>query len=391
MNNAQYEIQYNLKFFKLCKTRGVDNINVTFTCSLTVYEIETLTFLLAEYFQQQHLFNFEKFTFFNRYKYVIDIIKKDYEQKTDNDVEIQQLFKLFIDNDFIDQVPSFQVIIKSVREYYNTLPGVEVNYDDCEEDCEKVQKLKCLKCMGVYMSKALTLLDSSLQNGWDIFLRPMLGIPLIFFALFKTNMNQVDEQVFNVDGIITNTILQFFYNLLCDRATAQFWNFKKCNKLIETCKEYVLGARNMEYLLVNLNNSSYNTKMYTPLRQFMQKHYNTKQICKLIHKVFIGFYLRVYLEAKKRNEERIVAKGANIAVCSPPELELRNVCHVLFKDYTKEEFEDIINKLHEIKTELSVYVWQDYLVPKECVIKLFNKYDLKKDVSRLLHKTPAFG
>nr|QNN89539.1 P45/P48 [Pieris brassicae granulovirus] len=110
-----------------------------------------------------------------------------------------------------------------------------------------------------------------------------------FFALFKTNMSEVDEQVFSVDSIITNTLLQFFYNLLSDKATPQFWNFKKCNPLIESCREYVLGAQNVEYLLLNLNSSTYNTKIYTPLRQFMEKHFGTKQIGKLIHKIFIGF------------------------------------------------------------------------------------------------------
>lgn len=81
MNNTQFEIQYNLKFYKLCKERGIDTTYVTFTCSLTVFEIDTLTFLLAEYFNQQHLFNFDKLTFFNQYKYVIDVIKRDYEEK----------------------------------------------------------------------------------------------------------------------------------------------------------------------------------------------------------------------------------------------------------------------------------------------------------------------
>ncbi|ACZ63554.1 P45/P48 [Pieris rapae granulovirus Wuhan] len=385
MNNTQFEIQYNLKFYKLCKERGIDTTYVTFTCSLTVFEIDTLTFLLAEYFNQQHLFNFDKLTFFNQYKYVIDVIKRDYEEKTDSETEVKQIFKLFIDNDFIAQVPCFQTIMKSVRCYYNSIEGVNVNF--CEE-CSVKQKLECIKCRATYMSEALSLLDSSLQNGWDIFFRPMLGIPLIFFALFKTNMSEVDEQVFSVDSIITNTLLQFFYNLLSDKATPQFWNFKKCNPLIESCREYVLGAQNVEYLLLNLNSSTYNTKIYTPLRQFMEKHFGTKQIGKLIHKIFIGFYLRVFLEAKKRNDQRLVSKGAKrVAVCSPAELELRNVCRVLFKEYSELDFEETITKLKTIKDELFAEISQNFVVPKECVVRLFNKYNLKNDVGRLLQKT----
>nr|UYX49705.1 p45 [Darna trima granulovirus] len=386
MCSTQYEIQYNLKFYKLCEQRGIDTKYVTFTCSITAYEIETLTFLLAEYFNQQHLFEFDKLTFFNQYKYVVDVIKRDYEQRTDGDSEVKQIFKLFIDNDFIGQVPCFQTIIKSVRGYYKALEGVDAKA--CDECKSKGNKLLCLKCKATYMSEALSLLDASLQNGWDIFFRPMLGVPLLFFALFKTDMSEVDDQVFNIDGIVTNILLQFFYNLLSDKSTPQFWNFKKCNALIESCREYVLGTKNVEYLLMNLNNNTYNTKIYTPLRQFMEQNFNSKQIGKYVHKIFIGFYLRVFLEAKKRNDQRAVTKGAKtVSVCVPADLELRNICRVLFKEYSEEEFEKIIVKLDAIKRDLFVEISNNFVTPKECVVKLFNKYNLKSDVGRLLQKS----
>ncbi|AKS25412.1 p48 [Clostera anastomosis granulovirus B] len=385
MNDTQYEIQYNLKFYKLCEKRGIDTTHVNFTCTMTAYEIDTLTFLLAEFFNQQHLFMFNRLTFFNQYKYVIDVIKKDYEEKTNSENEVKQIFKLFIDNDFIGQMPSFQVIIKSLRKYFKSVDGVVLDF--CSE-CSSQQKYLCLKCRATYMSEALSLLDASLQEGWDVFFRPMLGIPILFFALFKTNMSEVDDDVFNVDAIVTNTLLQFFYNLLSDRSTSNFWDFKKCHPLIEGCREYVLSVPNIEYLLYNLNNTTYNTKVYTPLRQFMEKNFPVKQIGKLVHKIFIGFYLRVYLEAKKRNDQRLVNRGAKqIKLIEPANVELRNVCRVLFKEYTDENFEQMILKLYQIKTELFAEISQNYLAPKECVVRIFNKYDLKNDVSRLLQKT----
>ncbi|ABC61198.1 P48 [Choristoneura occidentalis granulovirus] len=389
MNESQYEIQYNLKFYKLCETRGIENTYVTFTCTMSAYEIDTLTFLLAEYFNQQSLFSFDKLTFFNQYKYVINVIKNDYEKKTDNENEVKQIFKLFIDNDFIGQMPCFQVIMKNLRPYYNNVVGVDLDF--CN-DCALKKKFQCLKCKATYMSEALSLLDVNLQNGWDIFFRPMLGIPLLFFALFKTNMNEVDDEVFNIDTIVTNTLLQFFYNLLSDKTTPQFWNFKKCNGLIESCREYIMGVQDTEYLLLNFNNNTYNTKIYTPLRQFMEKHFCTKQIGKLVHKIFIGFYLRIFLEAKKRNEQRLVTKGAkNMNVCFPADLELRNVCRVLFKEYNDENFEEMLQKLYAIKNELFMEISQNFVAPKECVVRLFNKYNLKNDVSMLLQKTVSLG
>ncbi|AKN80734.1 P48 [Diatraea saccharalis granulovirus] len=386
MSGVQYEIQYNLKFFKVAK--NVETTYVTFACHLESFEIDTLTFLLAEYFNQQHLFaNFEKFTFFSQYKYVIDVIKKDYESKTDSDVEVKQLFKLFIDNNFIGQVPSFQAIMKNLRGYYKPIDKIIPNLS-C--DICTMESIKCLKCRATYASEALTVLDSNLQEGWDIFFRPMLGVPLLFFVLFKTNMKEVDEEIYTVDNIITNILLQFFYNLLSDKATPQFWNFKKCIPLIESCREYVLGVSNesMEYLVLNLNSVTYNTKIYTPLRQFMEMSFSTRQIGKLIHKMFIGFYLRIFLEAKKRNDERAISKGAKgVEVCQPADLELRNVCRVLFKEYSHEEFERMMKKIKCIKDELFVEISNNFMVSKECVVRLFNKYDLKNDVSRLLYKT----
>ncbi|APO13954.1 P45/P48 [Plodia interpunctella granulovirus] len=383
--DVTYEVQYNLKFYKVCHERGAVSTHVTFSSTLTAYEIDTLTFLLAEYFNQQHLFNFEKLTFFNQYKYVIDVIKRDYEQKTDSDPEVRQLFKLFIDNDFIGQVPSFQVIMKILSGYFRDVTGVDVAPEEC---CAKLKKLSCIRCRARYMSEALSLLDVGVQNGWDVFYRPMLGIPLIFFALFKTNMSEVDQDVFTTDNIITNTLLQFFYNLLSDKATPQFWNFKKCSPLIEQCREYMLGIQNVDYLLYNLNSTTYSTKLYTPLRQFMEKRFNTKQISKMIHKIFIGFYLRIFLEAKKRNDEKKAARGIkDVTVCVPFEGEMRNVCRVLFKEYNDADFEEVITKLKSIKRELEVEHCNNFVVPKECVVRLFNKYNLKNDVSKLLQKT----
>lgn len=395
---SSYDIEYGLKFFKV-KESGAQNCLVTFVCSLTAPEIDTVAFLLAEYFEQQHLFCFERLTFFNQYRYVIEVIKNDYERRTDTDQEVKQIFKLFIENDFIGQVPSFQMIMRSVGTYFKKMPVVDVSDVACEE-CGPTGKLQCLECKATYLSRGLTLLDSSLQDGWDIFFRPMLGVPIVFFALFRSDMSGVDQEVFSVDNIITNTLLQFFYNLLCDKATPQYWNFKKCLPLIEHCQDYVLGiqSQSMEYLLSNLNSTTYNTKLYAPLKQFMEQHFSTKQIGKLIHKIFIGFYLRVYLEARKKNREKMqklismkrkrrMQEAEDSAPLDVYNLEARNICRVLFKDYTDAEFEAFMAKLECIKSELAVEVCQNLVVPKECVLKLFNKHNLKGDVSKLLQKT----
>ncbi|AAP85706.1 ORF_69 [Adoxophyes orana granulovirus] len=375
-----YEIQYDLKFYKLCETKGYDVKRVNFTCSLSLYEIDTLTFLLAEYFNQQHLFNFDKLTFFNQFKYVIDVIKNDYEKKTESEAEVKQIFKLFVENDFIGQVPMFQIIMKNLLPYYKSIEKLE-NIQYCD-NCATKSKLECLKCRATYMSEALSLLDESLQNGWEVFYRPMLGIPLLFFALFKSEFKEIDEDVFNVDNIVTNTLLQFFYNLLSDKATSCFWNMKKCNILIDNCRQYVIGLNDAEHLLINLNSHTYNTKLYTPLRQFVEKHFSLKQAGKLVHKIFIGFYLRIYLEAKKRNDARNKHK-VNINVFN---IEMRNVCRVLFRDYDNDEFENIIDKIEQIRNDLFIEMSDNYVTPKECVVRMFNKYNLKNDISKLLQK-----
>lgn len=380
-----YDIEYGLRFYKLTKSSLV-----TFVCSLNAQEIDTVTFLLAEYFNQQHLFNFERLTFFNQYRYIIEVIKKDYDQRTDTDQEVRQIFKLFIENDFIGQVPSFQMIMKNVGSYFIKIEGVDVSAITCE-NC--TTKFECLQCKATYLSMGITVLDSTLQNGWDIFFRPMLGVPLIFFTLFRSDMSNVDQTVFSVDNIITNTLLQFFYNLLCDRATPQFWDYKKCMPLINNCQDYVLGVQtsSLEYLLVNLNSTTYNTKIYAPLKQFMEQHFSTKQIGKLIHKIFIGFYLRVYLEAKKKNIEKIgkmrKRKLNDVQTIDVYNLETRNVCRVLFKDYSDIEFETLMNKLDMIKKDLATHVCENFVVPKECVLQLFNKHQLREDVAKLLQKT----
>ncbi|AAS82666.1 ORF72 [Agrotis segetum granulovirus] len=392
-----HDIEYTLRFFKVTDA-GVQNSLVTFVCSLNVSEIDTVAFLLAEYFDQQHLFSFERLTFFSQYKHVIEVIKKDYEARTDTDEEVKQIFKLFIENDFIGQVPSFQLIMKSIGSYLHKIPNVDVSTIVC--DTCPANKLVCLKCKATYASLGLSVMDASLQEGWDVFFRPMLGIPLLFFALFKSDMSGVDKDVFSVDNIITNILLQFFYNLLCDKATPMYWNFKKCNLLIEHTQDYVRGVSNksLEYMLHNLNSTTYNTKLYNPLKQFMEQHFSTKQIGKLIHKIFIGFFLRVYLEAKRRNIERLNQKrkrkfneAADGLLVDVYDLETRNICRVLFKDYDDVEFETFIEKLQGIKGELAIEVCQNLVVPKECVLRLFNKYNLKGDVSKLLQKTVSLA
>ncbi|AQQ80352.1 P45 [Betabaculovirus altermyunipunctae] len=369
----QHEIDYTLRFFKFDT-----EVAVKFVAVLTEAEIDTLVFLLAEYYGQQSMLRLKGLTFFSQYRYVIDVIKKDYENRTDNDDEVKKIFKLFVDNEFIGQVPSFQMIMQIMRSYYKPLPFVQIEL--CA-DCQSVNRIDCTVCKATYVSRGISLLDSTIQEGWDIYFRPMLGIPLLFFMLFRSDMTGVDQDVFSVDNIITNTLLMFFYNLLCDKATPMYWDHKKCQPLVAQCRKYVRGMHDdaLQYLLTNLNSTTYQTKVYAPVKQFMERHFkNNKHVSKLVHKIFIGFLLRVYLEAAE----------AKTLTCY--ELESRNVCLIIFKDYKPEEFEDFMQKLAGIKQHLALVVCQNLVIPKECVVKLFNRYNLETDVSRLIAKTVQF-
>lgn len=369
----KHEIDYTLRFFKF-----ESQVAVKFVALLNEADIDTLAFLLAEYFGQQNVLRLKGLTFFSQYRYVIDVIKKDYEERTDNDEEVKKIFKLFVDNEFIGQVPSFQMIMQTMRQYYKPLQRVDVQL--CEE-CAPAKCAECVLCKATYVSHGISLLDSTIQEGWDIYFRPMLGIPLLFFVLFRSDMSDVDQDVFNVDNIITNTLLMFFYNLLCDKATPMYWDYKKCQPLVNQCKKYVQGMRDdaLQYLLTNLNSTTYQTKVYAPVKQFMERHFkNNKHVSKLVHKIFIGFYLRVYLDA------------AESKTLTSYELELRNVCLIIFKDYKPEEFEEFMQKLAGIKQHLAFVICQNLVIPKECVVRLFNQYNLETDVSRLIAKTVQF-
>ena len=369
----KHEIDYTLRFFKFDS-----QVAVKFVALLSEAEIDTLAFLLAEYYGQQSIVRIRGLTLFSQYKYVIDVIKRDYENRTDNDEDVKKIFKLFVDNEFIGQVPSFQMIMDSMATYYKPMQCVDVTL--CES-CAPQNKIECLVCKGTYVSKAISLLDATIQDGWDIYFRPMLGIPLLFFMLFRSDMTEVDQEVFSVDNIITNTLLMFFYNLLCDKATPMYWDHKKCQPLIVQCKKYVQGMHDdaLQYLLSNLNSTTYQTKTYAPLKQFMERHFkNNKHVSKLVHKIFIGFYMRIYLDA------------AEAKTLSSYELELRNVCLIIFKEYKQDEFEEFIQKLNGIKQHLALVICQNLVIPKECVVRLFNQYSLEKDVSRLIEKTVQY-
>ncbi|AAG27361.1 PxORF63 peptide [Plutella xylostella granulovirus] len=365
-----YDIEYCLHFYKI----DPKSVVVKFVCKMNESDIDKICFLLAEYYDQKSAFNFKGLTFFSQFSYVIDAIKKDYEQRNESDDEVKKIFKIFLENDFIKQVPSFNSIIGKLKPYYKTAKLVQLSEIKCNV-C--VDKLDCLACKAAYVSKGISLMDIELQNGWDIYFRPMLGLPLIFFVLFKSDLSGVDTEVFNVNNIITNLLLQFFYNLLCDKATPLYWNFDKCKPLIDNCQKYILGFKDdaFEYLLVGLNTSSYNSKLYAPLKQFMEQHYPTKQIGRLVHKLFIGFFMRVYFEARKQKKVRSY------------DLEIRNVCRAVFNDYSDAEFESLISKLENIKKDLAYEISTNLILPKELVMQLFNRNDLQNDITKLLNKS----
>lgn len=374
----EYEVEYYLKFYKYHDMQQSDT-RVKFVASLAEHEIDTLCYLLCEYYDQHALFSMRGLTFFSQYTFVVEAIKRDYEQRGDRDDEVKKIFRLFIDNDFISQVPNFQSITMALKPYLKPLVAPLTQWE-CDNECSEQQHRSCLKCKATFVSTAISLMDEQLQNGWDVYFRPMLGVPLLFFMVLKSDFSHVDTEVFSVDNIITNTLLQFLYNLLCDKATPMYWNWARCKPLILNARKYVLTMKdyNLEHLLPSLNSYTYTTKVYAPLKQFTEQHFKrAKEAGKLVHKLFIAFFLRIYLEAAKSKTRRAY------------DLEMRNVCRVIFRDYTDDQLNELMTKLEGVKCDLAVMLCTNLVMPKECVVQLFNKHHLEVDIGRLIKRTTA--
>ena len=288
---------------------------------------------------------------------------------------------MFFKNEFISQVPKFQAIINHLQEYYKSTPSpnIQTIVANCETCPTNI--VKCSLCKLTYLSQCVTMFDASIQDGWDIFLRPMFGLPIFMYILQKSERNDR----LTIDEVITNAFAQFFYNLLTDKAHSQYVLRVPCMPLIKQCSRFTnnLNDSSLERLLCMLqDDQSRNTKLFEPFKQFivdMMKKTRMKpqQINKVTSIVFTGFFLRMYLESAAKRQK------------SAAELEMRNVCRFLFKQYDDERFENFMTKMANIKSLLANEIMSTFLVSESFIRRLVLDQNLDEDLYLLLDNNNA--
>ncbi|QUJ09280.1 p48/p45 protein [Gynaephora ruoergensis nucleopolyhedrovirus] len=387
MDTPRHEVKYCLQFRK----NETDTKHVNFSVSLSVCEIESLAFLFSKYFDQNKCVAVKGLTFFNEFNKCVDAVKRNFDNKQTNN-EIKQLFSVFLKHEFMNQVPNFRKIMQYLSKYLKPVDAPSIT--DIGAECEKcsMNRLECLSCKINYLSVSIANFDRNIQNGWDIFLRPMFGLPLFLYILIKTDYNC--NGIFNADDLMTNSFASFFRNLLNDRSI-KYVNAKTVQVLADECRRVVAGVdiNDLEFLLCMLRNkNTCDTPLFAPFKNFiLQLALKTKikpsKINKIASVVFTGFYLRVYIEGafsklQNNGSGKIYPFGANDCP-TPFEIELRNVCRFVLPKYTDEQFEKFICKLAAIKNDLSV---EQYLVTEKHIRKLVSKHNLDEDFSVLLNQ-----
>jgi hypothetical protein len=366
----KYTIDYCLRFFQYD-----DFKNVSFGADLTIEQIESLSFLFSVYYDQKDCVKVKGLTFFTEFFKIVQNVKKNFESRDDNS-DIKRIFSIFLKDEFMNQVTNFQQIIQYLRPYYK--PIMKPNIDEIASLCVEcpARQIACLMCKSRYVSVSISVFDVSVQEGWDIFLRPMFGLPIFLNILLHTRLERSDD-IFKIDDIITNSFTQFFYNLLCDKAFMLYSNKQACAPFVKECRKVLVGVedKDLELLLTGLNSYTFSSKLYSPFKLFMQnlsKGIKVKKVNKIASVLFTGFFLRHYLEAAP-NKTKFAS-----------ELEIRNVCRLIMKQYNDEQFECFINKLKDIKTELSIALMKSYIVPENFIRHLCIKHNLDKDISLLI-------
>ncbi|ACI47435.1 unknown [Spodoptera litura nucleopolyhedrovirus II] len=372
MCNTMNQVEYTLRFNKFDVF-----LNVEFKVNLSVSEIDSLAFLYSKYYNQSDNVSVKGLTFFNEFNNCVEYVKANFESKQDNN-EVKKIFSVFLKDEFMSQVPKFRTIMQYLQKYYKPTPAPNIaEISALCSDCS-VNTLACLSCKINYLSKSISVFDTSIQDGWDIFLRPMFGLPLFLCILLKTEFNET----FQVDDLITNSFSQFFYNLLCDKATSNYVDHKACVPIVKQCQRVTVALRDddLERLLCMLrNNNSCDSKLFMPFKVFIvELARKTKikpvKINKMASVVFTGFYLRQYLEAAP-NKTRSAA-----------ELELRNVCRFILNKYNDEQFEYFIKKLEHIKADLFKETMEQYIVSENYIRRLVFKYKLDEELKVLLEE-----
>ncbi|AIE47814.1 ac103-like protein [Peridroma alphabaculovirus] len=369
MNLVEYTLRFN-------KYDSFENVN--FKVRLTVDEIDSLSFLYSKYFNHSDNVIVRGLTFFNEFNKCVEHVKHNFEHKQNNN-DVKKIFSVFLKDEFMNQVPKFRVIMQYLQKYYKPTPAPDLAAISARCSECAVNTIGCLSCKINYLSQSVSVFDAGIQDGWDIFLRPMFGLPLFLYIVLKTEF--VESGAFNADDLITNSFAQFFYNLLCDKATSNFVNRTACLPLIKECKRVTVALRDaeLERLLCMLRgNSSCDSKLFSPFRQFVvELARKTKikplKVNKIASVVFTGFFMRQYLEAAP-NKQRSAA-----------ELEVRNVCRFILNKYDNDKFEAFMVKLGHIKADLFKEIMEQYIVSESYIRHLVLKYKLDEELSVLIN------
>ncbi|AKN80965.1 P48 [Lonomia obliqua multiple nucleopolyhedrovirus] len=378
-----YKLQYTLRFNTYARFE-----NVCFDALLLEQEIDSLCFLFSKYFDQSADVNIRGLTFFTEFNKCILTIKTSFENQTsdqtDNMHNIKNIFSIFLRDEFIKQVPHFRTIMQYLKHFYKPIVSPDIKMLMCSEKCKHEQKIQCFECKCKYLSCCLSTLDVGLQDGWDIFLRPMFGLPLMLYVLLKTDFKN-ESDIINENNIITQIFIQFFYNLICDKAYTLYTKHELCVPFVKECQKatMLLRKEDQERLLSILNMQcnagssgvANGDRLLLPFKSFMiemGRHTKMKKVNKIASTVLIGFYLRHYLEG-------LPGKMYPVA-----ELELRNVCRFILAKYSDDNINVLIEKLKMIKLDICNILMSELIVPETFIRHIITKYNLDNEISLLV-------
>ncbi|QDL56958.1 P48 [Dione juno nucleopolyhedrovirus] len=397
-----YKLFYNLRF------NAVDQLEhrfeyVRFEAQMQANEIDSLTFLLAKYFDQRECVDVRGVTFITEFNKCVSAIRAKFEAQpnSENLHGIKSIMNMFLRDEFINQVPHFRTIMEYLKTYYNPIAAPDVAAVMCAT-CRQLSKVSCWQCKCKYISSALTTLDAGLQDGWDIFLRPMFGMPLLMFVILKTDYS-AQPDVINENNLMTQMFVQFFYNLLCDKAYSMHTKKAACEPLVKDCKRVInlLPFKERHRLLTLLNEqcnsactSANASKLLAPFKSFMIKmgqHTKMKKVNKMAATVLIGFFLRHYIESMPAHYlqdmsgllKSTTLVAANNA-CSAGELELLNVCRHILRKHSDKDVAVVVEKLKRIKLEIMRVLLNEQIVHESFIRRIIVEYQLDNEISLLL-------